>query len=108
MIYKNSEGKRRELAAGIFQKTLVWGEKTLLSEFVLKAGAILPRHSHPHEQSGYLVSGRMRLVVGEAAHEVSAGDGWCIAGGVEHEASIIEDSVAIEVFSPVREDLVPR
>ena len=35
------------------------------------------------------------------------GDSWCIPGHVEHRAEIIEDSVAIEVFSPVREDYLP-
>ena len=31
------------------------------------------------------------------------GDNWCISGGVEHGAEIIEDSIAVEVFSPLRE-----
>ena len=31
-------------------------------------------------------------------------DSWYIPGNVEHHAEIIEDSIAVEVFSPVRED----
>ncbi len=89
---------------GIERKTLVHGERTLMTEFRLNKGAILPRHSHPHEQTGYLVRGRIRLVIGDSSHEAHAGDSWCIPGGVEHGADILEDSVAIEVFSPVRED----
>jgi quercetin dioxygenase-like cupin family protein len=88
-------------------KTLVHGEKTLLAEFRLDKGAVLPRHSHPHEQTGYLVSGRMDLTIGGETHAVSAGDSWCIPGNVEHHAVAHEDSVAIEVFSPVREDYLP-
>jgi len=30
-----------------------------------------------------------------------------IPGGVEHGAEVLEDSVAVEVFSPVREDYLP-
>jgi quercetin dioxygenase-like cupin family protein len=35
------------------------------------------------------------------------GDSWRIPGDVEHWANIIEDSVAVEVFAPVREDYLP-
>jgi quercetin dioxygenase-like cupin family protein len=93
---------------GIEQKTLVYGEKTLMTEFLLKKGSILPRHSHPHEQTGYLVKGHIRLSFNGKEYVVEAGDSWCIPGGAEHGAEIIEDSIAIEVFSPVREDYLPK
>ena len=93
---------------GIEQKTLVYGEKSLMTEFRLRKGSILPRHRHPHEQTGYLVSGRMRLYVADQVYECAAGDSWCIPGDAEHGADIIEDSVAVEVFSPVREEYIPR
>ena len=67
----------------------------------------MPRHSHPHEQTGYLVHGRMRLSVGPDEHDAQAGDSWCIPGGVEHSAVALEDAVAIEVFSPVRQNYLP-
>jgi quercetin dioxygenase-like cupin family protein len=66
------------------------------------------RMASPHEQTGYLVEGRMRLSIGTEEYEVEAGDSWCIPGGVEHGAHILEDSVAVEVFSPVRDDYLPR
>jgi quercetin dioxygenase-like cupin family protein len=93
---------------GIERKTLVYGDGTLMTEFLLRKGAVLPRHAHPHEQTGYLVRGRLRLSIGTEEYEATAGDSWCIAGGVEQGADILEDSVAIEVFSPVREDYLPE
>ena len=92
---------------GVQRRTPVHGAKTLLSEFLLKGGHAIPRHAHPHEQTGYLVSGHMRLSIGADTHDVRPGDSWCVAGGVEHGVDILEDSVAIEVFSPVREDYLP-
>ena len=91
----------------IRQKTLVYGEKTLLAEFRLERGAVLPKHSHPHEQTGYLVAGRLDLTIGEATYRVEPGGSWCIPGTVEHSAVAWENSVAIEVFSPVREEYIP-
>ena len=92
---------------GIYQKTLVYGATTLMVEFRLDGGATLPRHSHHHEQCGYLVSGRLRLTIGPETFEAAPGDSWCIPGETPHSADVIEDSVAIEVFSPVREDYLP-
>lgn len=107
MFEKQSEVGYMRALAGIEQKTLVYGEKTLMVEFRLHRDAILPLHAHPHEQTGYLVSGRIRLTIGEVVHEVSPGDSWCIGGGVQHGAEIIEDSVVLEVFAPVRKEYLP-
>ena len=93
---------------GIRQKTLCFGERTLMTEFVLDKDNILPEHSHPYEQTGYLVKGHILLKIGDAQHDTRPGDSWCVPANVRHGAQIIEDSVAIEIFSPVREDYIPK
>ena len=98
----------RELLPGIRQKTRVHGEKTLLAEFVLDRGGTLPVHAHPYEQTGYLIQGRLRLRIGDREFDARAGDAWCIPANVEHGAHALEDAVAVEVFSPVREDYLPQ
>jgi quercetin dioxygenase-like cupin family protein len=92
---------------GIRQKTLVWGEKTLMTEFLLEKGSVLPHHSHLHEQTGYLVEGHLTLTIGEEAREVFPGDSWAIPGNVVHFAEVHRDSKAIEIFSPVRTEYLP-
>lgn len=104
MYTPSSDSGYREVLPGIQLKTLAHGAKTLLAGFQLKKGSLLPRHSHPHEQTGYLVSGALRLTINAQTFTAGPGDSWCIPGGVEHEAAVLADSVAIEVFSPVRED----
>lgn len=108
MFQKHDENGYSTAAPGVQIKTLVYGGKTLMTEFLLAKGHQLPKHSHPHEQTGYLVKGRMRLTIGREEKDLSQGDSWCVPGGVEHYADIIEDSVAVEVFSPVREDYLPK
>ena len=51
-----------------------------------------------------MVSGKLRFKVEDEILEVETGDSWCIPGGAEHSVDALEDSVVIEVFSPVRED----
>jgi len=98
----------RQVLPGIKLKTLVHGERTLFAEFRLEAHSVLPRHAHIYEQTGYLVEGRIRLTIAGKTFEVGPGDSWCIPGHTEHSAEILERSIAIEVFSPVREDYLPE
>ena len=107
MFYKADENGYKQVLPGIKIKTLVYGEKTLFSEFRMEAYSKLPDHAHPHEQTGYLVEGRIRLTIGEETFEVGPGDSWCIPGNAIHSAEILKNSVAIEVFSPVREEYLP-
>lgn len=107
MFCKRNDHGFKEPLEGIRQKTLAYGGETLLTEFRLSEGSLLPKHSHPQEQTGYLVSGRILLSIGSEEFEAEPGDSWSIPGDVEHGALILEDSVAIEVFSPVRTDYLP-
>jgi quercetin dioxygenase-like cupin family protein len=102
------QGEYKIVLPGIELKTLVYGEKTLFTEFRMDAGSILPQHAHIHEQTGYLIEGKIRLTIGEQVFEVEKGDCWSIPGNMEHGAEILKDSVAIEVFSPVRDEYIPR
>ncbi|AKL94875.1 cupin 2 domain-containing protein [Clostridium aceticum] len=90
------------------QKTLVYGDKTLMVEFKFKKGSVLPKHSHPYEQTGYLISGHMILSIDGKTYDVHPGDSWCILDGLQHSAEAIEDTIAVEVFAPVREDYLPQ
>jgi quercetin dioxygenase-like cupin family protein len=103
---RDLEGYKNPLP-GIQMKTLCYGERTLMTEFVLERESMLPVHSHPYEQTGYLVKGHIQLRIGDDEHDVRPEDSWCIPSGVDHGAQILGDSVAIEVFSPVREDYRP-
>ncbi|MFZ7103502.1 MAG: cupin domain-containing protein [Peptococcaceae bacterium] len=104
MFVKNTDCRFIDMAPGVQRKTLAYGDKTLLAEFSLAKGSTVPEHSHPHEQTGYLISGKMIFIMDEQKIEVNPGDSWAIPGGVPHKVNVMEDSRAIEVFSPVRED----
>jgi quercetin dioxygenase-like cupin family protein len=106
-VGKTGEKDYIKVFDGIKRKTLVYGDNTLLTEFILEKDKILPIHSHAEEQTGYLVSGHIILIIDGERHEMKPGDSWAIPGNILHGAETIEDSVAIEIFSPVREDYIP-
>ena len=104
MFCKNGVCEYRDLIEGVQLKTLVHGKSMLMGQFKLEKGAVVPAHDHIHEQIGILISGKLRFQVGDETFDAEAGDSWCIPGEVSHSAEALEESVAIEVFSPVRED----
>ena len=108
MFNQHNESGYTASLPGITQKTLVFGEKTLMVEFILSKGSALPLHAHPYEQTGYLVKGYMRLKIGDQEFDTREGDSWNIPMNVTHGAQILEDSVAIEVFHPARKDYLPE
>ena len=107
MFTQHGTGKKRNMLDGIDMTTLAWGEKTIMVRFDLQKESELPSHHHVYEQTGFLVSGRIRLTIAGESFEVAAGDSWCIPSDTPHEAVAVEDSVALEIFSPLREDYLP-
>ena len=104
MYYKKDNAGYKTPLDGVHFKTLVHGASTSLHEFKLDKGSTIPMHSHPHEQTGYLVSGKMNFKFKDETVLAESGDSWSIPGGEEHGVDVIDDCVVIEIFSPVRED----
>jgi len=106
MFEKRSESGYRPALDGLNERPLVHGNKTLMTEFRLRKGAILPRHTHPHEQTGYLVRGRIRVSIGSETYEAGPATVGAFREG-RTRRDILEDSVAVEVFAPARDDYLP-
>lgn len=107
MFRKSKLGVHTEVIPGIYLKTLVYGQETLMTEVRLEKGAIIPLHAHPHEQTGYLITGQMEFIIDGKPIMAYPGDSWSIAGDIEHSAKAVEETTVVEVFSPVREDYLP-
>jgi len=107
MIKKADHTGFNEMVDGVRLKSLVHGAATHLTEVRFVKGAVVPEHRHPHEQTGYLISGSLRFFGGSEDTVVTPGDCWNFASGLPHGAEALEDSVVVEVFSPIRDDYLP-
>jgi quercetin dioxygenase-like cupin family protein len=104
MIVKSAQGKTVEMFKGVYRKTLAVGEKIMLVEFTFRKGSIVPTHTHPNEQVGYVVKGKVKMKIGEKEHLLGTGDSYYIKPDVEHGATLLEESIIIDTFCPPRED----
>lgn len=93
---------------GVTRRILNVGERMMVVELFFDRDAVVPLHTHPHEQIGYLARGSMRFVIGEEERVIRQGDSWLVPSGVPHTVTALEDSVAIDVFCPPREDFLEQ
>ena len=70
----------------------------------MKAGATVPRHHHENEQCTILEAGRLRFIFDDGERVVEAGEVMQIPPNAPHAVVALEDSVALDLFSPRRED----
>jgi quercetin dioxygenase-like cupin family protein len=73
----------------------------------MKKGWVGVRHSHPHEQMVYIISGHLTFEYPGGVFEAKAGDNFLVPGDVVHQASAQEDSEVLDIFTPYREDYAP-
>ncbi len=92
-----------ELSPGIARRVL-HGDGLTVARIYLKKGAIVPLHRHVNEQLSYVLEGRLRFDFPDCQQEVAAGETLQISANEPHEVEALEDSVALDVFQPVRED----
>jgi len=87
-------------------RRVISGSQGTLVYWRMKAGAHAAAHRHPHEQFVWVVSGAIRLRIGDRERTIKSGDLAVIPGRVEHEAFFPEDTEVIDFFAPVREDFL--
>jgi len=92
------------LAPGATARAL-FGERAMLNLVEMKAGSVVERHSHPHEQLGIILRGAMTMTIGTDERELGELDGFLVAPGTEHGGTAGPAGVLLlDVFAPVRED----
>ena len=88
--------------SGLLEITpLITGYDIALSSVARSKGHIDAAHRHDdHETIGYLISGRLRLVIGGEEWVAGPGDSWYHGPGVTHSSEALEDCVNLTVKTP--------
>ena len=83
-----------------------WGDNIMISLVELRPGSVVPPHSHPEEQAGYVIEGALEFTMNGQTRMVGPGEIFFIPGGVEHAVTVAsaETAKVVDIFSPVRDD----
>ena len=105
VIYTATDGSEvGSPESGMLRQVLAYNPHLMLVRHTFTRGWVGARHSHPHHQIVYVTRGCIRFEAAGKQWEMRAGDSVVVDGGVEHQASAIEDSEVLDVFTPYRED----
>jgi quercetin dioxygenase-like cupin family protein len=97
-----------EQVTGEITRKVISGEREMLATVYLKQGAIVPTHNHESEQITYVLEGALTFDINGASIILGAGDVLCIPSWVAHKAEALEDTVELDVFSPIRQDWIDK
>ncbi len=103
MIVKSQDSKHKEFK-GVTFEVLATGDKSMVTKMNYKKSDRVPLHSHPNEQSGYVISGEYNIQYGQVRETLKSGDSYCIPENVEHSWEVITGGEVIDVFTPPRLD----
>lgn len=92
------------MLSGIERTVVASGEGAMIVRFELDKGAVLPAHSHPHEQMGFILAGILDLTIGAETRSLRAGEAYIAPPNTVHSAVATERSIVIDVFAPPRAD----
>jgi quercetin dioxygenase-like cupin family protein len=104
-FFNISEQPEKQLFPGVSIRT-VSGDAIMMSFVTFHyAGADVPTHSHPHEQTGTGLEGTFELTIGSETRIIKPGVAYTIPGGTPHSARSVDGpAVALDIFHPIRED----
>lgn len=88
---------------------LVAGQQLMLSFLEMEQGARVPEHSHPHEQAGLMLAGKLRFRIGGEERVLAPGDAFLVPPDMVHSGEVIEGPARVlDIFSPPREDYIEK
>jgi len=104
-LYNWNEMAEEELNS-LLGRRMISGRQITMARITLRKGCIVPTHSHENEQFSTTLTGALKFIVAGAEVIVRAGETLHIPPHTPHSAEAIEDTDALDVFSPVRRDWI--
>jgi len=98
MFFQYADATAVQMAPGLIRKTLVSGNKLMICRFDLEDGVEIPSHSHPHDQAGYVVLGKIRITVDGKSCVLGPGDSYSAPTSALHSATALQASVVVDTF----------
>ena len=90
----------------LMSQKIVAGVHQMLAQTYLKQGALVPMHAHASEQMTYVLQGALKFRVEDEEIIVREGEVLHIPSRLPHQAEALEDTLELDVFSPVRAEWI--
>jgi quercetin dioxygenase-like cupin family protein len=94
----------REVLNPHISRRVIVGEKAMVAQVFIAKGGVVPEHHHASEQITYILEGALEFEIAGRTVVVFAGQVLRIPSNLPHRAVALEDTLDLDIFSPVRED----
>jgi len=89
-------------------RKIVTGDKAMVAQVFIAKGGVVPEHYHESEQISYIIEGSLEFELEGRTIVVSAGQVLRIPSNVPHRAVALEDTLDLDIFSPIRTDWLAK
>jgi len=93
-----------EVLSDTISRKIITGEKAMVAQVFIAKDGIVPLHQHESEQITYILKGALHFKLEGREVTVHEGEVLHIPSWVPHEAVALEDTIDLDIFSPIRPD----
>jgi quercetin dioxygenase-like cupin family protein len=86
------------------KRKVITGEKAMVAQVFIIKGGVVPEHRHESEQLTYIMEGALEFELEGRTVVVRKGEVLHIPSNVPHRAVALEDTLDLDIFSPIRLD----
>jgi quercetin dioxygenase-like cupin family protein len=97
-----------EMMSDVISRKIITGEKAMVAQVFLKKDAVVPEHHHESEQLTYILEGALKFELEGREVVVRKGEVLHIPSNVPHRAVALEDTLDLDIFSPIRTDWLTK
>src|ERR1700692_3659238 len=97
-----------ETMSDMISRKIISGEKGMVAQVFLKKDAVVPEHHHESEQLTYILEGALKFELEGQEVVVRKGEVLHIPSNVPHRAVALEDTLDLDIFSPIRKDWLTK
>ena len=107
-VIVRKEDASKKVFKGVSLDSLAVGEKSMAAKMYYVKGNFASTHQHPHEQCGYVISGKYRLNMEMPEKNIEvllhAGDSYAIPDNTPRSFEVMGSGEVVDVFTPPSED----
>jgi len=102
------ESVELEQMSELISRKIISGDKAMVTQVFLKRDAVVPEHHHESEQITYILEGALKFELEGREVVVRKGEVLHIPSNVPHRAVALEDTLDLDIFSPIRTDWLTK
>ena len=95
---------RTEIMNPKISRKVISGERAMVAQVFLAKDSVVPTHHHESEQLTYILEGALKFELEGREVVVRKGEVLLIPANVPHRAVALEDTIDLDIFSPIRLD----